>query len=136
MDEMNRDLAYRLLGAFLLGCGLVGLCFEFQKWRQEMGVTALILVSIAYGLIFFFIIFGPARLRLNRAVRDLLVASLWGLCLMCGLLTGKHGLDRWVPAIPTCLYLYLSFGNLLDRRQRKTNVPQSIEPQREQPHAR
>ena len=94
MDEMNRDLAYRLLGAFLLGCGLVGLCFEFQKWRQEMGVTALILVSIAYGLIFFFIIFGPARLRLTRAVRDLLLASLWGLCLMCGLLTGKHGLDR------------------------------------------
>jgi len=53
IDEMNRDLAYRLLGAFFLGGGLVGLCFEFQKWRQEIGITALIQLSIAYGLIFF-----------------------------------------------------------------------------------
>ena len=137
MDGMNRDLAYRILGAFFLGGGLAGLCFEFQKWRQEIGVTALILFSIAYGLIFLFMIFGPARLRLNRAVRDLLVAWLWSLLFCTHAVNARNDLiGTWLPAILAGVYVCLALAGFYQQHRSKTKVPQSAEPLREQPHAR
>ena len=95
------------------------MCFDFQKWRQEVGITALILFALAWGLILLFMIFAPARLRLNRAVRDLLVASLWGL-LVCAHVASTQGnfIGVLVPAILAGVYFCLALVDFREQHRK------------------
>ena len=122
MDGEDRDLVMRLLAAFILGGGLVGLCFKFQEWRQQVGTAGLVLGSIAYCLIILFFIIGPERLRRNRAVRDLQVALLWGIVWILSLLSHGDRLAIWLTPILGALYGCLAVWGFLERhRERKAH---------------
>ena len=117
MDRMNRDLAMRLLAAFFLGGGFVGLCFEFQKLCQQVPAAGIVLGSITYCLIALFFIVGPERLRRNRAVRALQVALLWGVFWILSLLSHGDRLAVWITSIVCTLYGCLAVWEFLEQRR-------------------
>ena len=117
MDRMNRDLAMRLLAAFFLGGGFVGLCFEFQKLCQQVPAAGIVLGSITYCLIALFFIVGPERLRRNRAVRALQVALLWGVFWILSLLSHGDRLAIWLTPILGALYGCLAVWGFLEQRR-------------------
>jgi hydrogenase-4 membrane subunit HyfE len=117
MDRMNRDLAMRLLAAFFLGGGFVGLCFEFQKLCQQVPAAGIVLGSITYCLIALFFIVGPERLRRNRAVRALQVALLWGVFWILSLLSHGDRLAVWITSIVCTLYGCLAVSEFLEQRR-------------------